>query len=230
MCDGSFGADYNDMNNYTLYGNPETPICLLRLTGEHEKELIEYELAWLRENCGENGWCVAYIPVEDWENDLVPWKRQPDGTSETATGADATLTRIVDGIINDISSHCQAGTQRYYLAGYSLAGLFALWASYQTDTFAGIAAVSPSVWYPGWMEYAAEHKCLTSNIYLSLGSKEHKTRNKLMSCVRDNITALHSSLLEKGFNTVLEFNEGNHFTDPGKRITKGIKWLLENDK
>ena len=37
------------------------------------------------------------------------------------------------------------------LGGYSLAGLFALWASTQTDLFYGVAAASPSVWFPGWM-------------------------------------------------------------------------------
>ena len=35
------------------------------------------------------------------------------------------------------------------LGGYSLAGLFALWASTQTDLFYGVAAASPSVWFPG---------------------------------------------------------------------------------
>ena len=39
------------------------------------------------------------------------------------------------------------------LGGYSLAGLFALWASTQMGLFYGIAATSPSVWFPGWMEF-----------------------------------------------------------------------------
>ena len=57
--------------------------------------------------------------------------------------------------------------RRRFLCGYSLAGLFALWAVYQTDFFAGTAAVSPSVWYPGWLGYAEEHRALTPAVYLS---------------------------------------------------------------
>ena len=43
------------------------------------------------------------------------------------------------------------------LGGYSLAGLFALWASTQTDLFYGVAAASPSVWFLGWMEFEQQH-------------------------------------------------------------------------
>ena len=43
------------------------------------------------------------------------------------------------------------------LGGYSLAGLFALWAATRTDTMYGVAAASPSVWFPGWPGYEAAH-------------------------------------------------------------------------
>ncbi len=67
------------------------------------------------------------------------------------------------------------------LGGYSLAGFFALWSSYQTELFDGIAAVSPSVWYPQWMEYAKDNKPLATSVYLSLGDKEEKTKNPTMA-------------------------------------------------
>ena len=59
---------------------------------------------------------------------------------------------------NDTQGNTQAITQvnvKLYLGGYSLAGFFSLWAAYQTDRFAGVAAVSPSVWFPGWMDLPA---------------------------------------------------------------------------
>ena len=58
------------------------------------------------------------------------------------------------------------------LGGYSLAGLFALWASTQTNLFYGIAAASPSVWFPGWMEFEQQHPVQAQHIYLSLGDRE----------------------------------------------------------
>ena len=48
---------------------------------------------------------------------------------------------------------CTDKSRTYYIGGYSLAGLFSLWAAYQTDVFSGFAAASPSVWFPGFIEY-----------------------------------------------------------------------------
>lgn len=39
------------------------------------------------------------------------------------------------------------------LAGHSLAGLFALYAIYQTDLFSGVGSVSGSLWFSGINEY-----------------------------------------------------------------------------
>lgn len=68
--------------------------------------------------------------------------------------------------------------QEHWLAGYSLAGLFALWAAYECDTFSGIACCSGSLWFKNWDIYMREHtlkrKC---SVYLSLGGKEEKTKN-----------------------------------------------------
>lgn len=58
-----------------------------------------------------------------------------------------------------------------------MAGLFSLWAAYQTDTFAGVAAASPSIWFPDFLQYMKEHDIRTESVYLSLGDREEKTRN-----------------------------------------------------
>ena len=65
--------------------------------------------------------------------------------------------------------------KKYYLGGYSLAGLFSLWACCQSGKFAGIAAASPSVWFPGFLTYLEENEVKSPCIYLSLGDKEEKT-------------------------------------------------------
>ena len=58
-----------------------------------------------------------------------------------------------------------------------MVGLFSLWAAYQTDTFAGVAAASPSIWFPDFLQYMKEHDIRTESVYLSLGDREEKTRN-----------------------------------------------------
>ena len=117
---------------------------------------------------------------------------------------------------------------RIFIGGYSLAGFFALWAAYQTDIFEGAAAASPSVWFPGWISYAAEHAVRARSVYLSLGDKEEKTRNPVMRTVGDCIRKQRELLeADPGCDRcILEMNPGNHFREPDIRTAKGFAWLL----
>ena len=107
-----------------------------------------------------------------------------------------------------------------------MAGLFALWASYQTEKFEGIVAASPSVWFPKWIEYATDNKPFAKSIYLSLGDKEEKTKNPVMAQVGNAIRKLNELLAEQIGNTILEWNPGNHFIDSEKRTAKGFAWVM----
>lgn len=113
--------------------------------------------------------------------------------------------------------------------GYSLAGLFALWAAYECDCFSGIICCSGSLWFQDWDIYVEEHtlhsKC---KIYLSLGGREEKTKNKVMARVGDR-TREQKKKLEKdpmAERVFLEWNAGGHFADEGKRLAKGIRYLF----
>ena len=116
------------------------------------------------------------------------------------------------------------------LGGYSLAGLFALWASTQTHLFYGVAAASPSVWFPGWMEFEQQRPIQTQHIYLSLGDKEEHTKNTVMAVVGDNIRTLHSQLIARGADCALEWNSGGHFKDADLRTAKAFRWAMEENR
>ena len=137
-------------------------------------------------------------------------------------GAAETLSFITEQLIPGIdTSHCLLG-------GYSLAGLFSLWASYQSDIFEGIAAASPSVWFPNWIDFAAERQPFAKAIYLSLGDKEEKAKNPIMAQVGNAIRKQHELLQSHSLPSILEWNPGNHFADSEKRTAKGFAWLLGN--
>lgn len=113
---------------------------------------------------------------------------------------------------------------------YSLAGLFALWTAYETDIFSAIASCSGSLWFEQWDEYVLHHQIKhESNIYLSLGGKEEKTKNPVMARVGDRTRTQERILRNdpKVKQTTLEFNSGGHFADAQKRLAKAVKWLLE---
>ena len=116
-------------------------------------------------------------------------------------------------------------TKTYYIGGYSLAGLFALWAAYQTDVFAGAVAASPSVWFPEFIDYMKANEIKVKNVYLSLGDKEEKAKNPTMATVGDCIREAYAWLNEQGVNVTLEWNQGNHFKDADVRTAKGFTWV-----
>ena len=116
---------------------------------------------------------------------------------------------------------------RKFIGGYSLAGLFALWAAYREDSFEGVAAASPSVWFPGFLSMAEKETLKAKRVYLSLGDKEEKTKNPVMATVGDSIRRLHQIYEDAdGVNSVLEWNEGNHFREPELRMAKGYAWVI----
>lgn len=63
-------------------------------------------------------------------------------------------------------------------------------------------------------------------MYLSLGDREEKTKNPVMRNVGKCIRDAEKILLSKGVNTVLEWNEGNHFKEPERRMAKAFASLM----
>lgn len=115
------------------------------------------------------------------------------------------------------------------LGGYSLGGLFALWAAYRTENFDGICAVSPSLWIKGWDAYAEGRVACADAVYLSLGDKEERARNVRMAavgdCVRRQANRLTRQFAEG--KTVFEWNRGGHFDDEPGRMARGLAWTAE---
>lgn len=171
----------------------------------------------------------AAFEIADWQHELSPWPAPPAfGKVPFGDGAAETLDfvrRELIPLLSDAGSY-SAERMQLLLGGYSLAGLFALWAAYQTDLFRGIAAASPSVWFPGWTDYAATHSAQTEAVYLSLGDREERTRNPLLSQVGDAIRWQHQLMEQQVRCTTLEWNAGNHFVDVERRTARGFAWLM----
>lgn len=201
-----------------VFGDPQAPVCLIQPVGDHDLEGIRNEYEKIRELTGMD-FCLTAFKVNDWNKDLSPWEAPAVfGIENFGDGAADTLKEIL--------SLCTDKDKKYYIGGYSLAGLFSLWASVQTGRFEGVAAASPSVWFPDFLEYIRERKPLCRKIYLSLGDKEEKTRNPVMATVGDKIRELDSFLAREGFDCVLEWNEGNHFKDFDIRTAKAFASVM----
>ena len=201
------------------YGNPDADTVLIQLTGDHELSVLKNEVEEIRKRTSTDFRLIA-AKVDDWNYELSSWKAPGVfGIVDYGDGAVRTLEQIL--------TLCTDKSRTYYIGGYSLAGLFSLWAAYQTDVFSGIAAASPSVWFPGFIEYMKEHEIKSETVYLSLGDREEKTRNSVMSQVGNCIRMGYGWLIEHGINCNLEWNQGNHFREPDIRIAKAFAWVME---
>ena len=212
-----------------LYLNENTEYILIQPVDENDISVLDNEVKHIEENTDRNFSLVAF-EIEDWNSELTPWEMPLlRGKGNFGDGATGTLEFIKNDLIPSLSEYINTENKeiKYILGGYSLAGLFSLWSGYQTDIFEGIAAVSPSVWYKGWIEYVEAEKPLSEKIYLSLGDTEEKTKHQILSKIGDNIRKQHE-ILEKSGNvkTVLEWNEGNHFKNPDIRTAKGFLWVM----
>lgn len=181
---------------------------------------------------------LAVYEAEDWNRDFSPWPQAGVREGEHFEGgAPDMLAWLLEACIPYVEGRFSQKPAVRMAAGYSLAGLFALWAYLESGQFAGAASISGSLWYPGWTELLRE-KVKTANlscrdgedcIYLSLGRKEEKTRNPRMAAVGDATRATERIFREQASlkQLILEWNPGGHFTEPERRMARGLDWLLK---
>lgn len=169
-----------------------------------------------------------------WERDMTPWPAEPATRREAAYegGAKAFLDELLGAALPAAEAELVgAGLEVRWrgIAGYSLAGLFALWSAWQTDAFARVASASGSLWYEGWLDFARDREPVAwpERAYLSLGSKEHRTPNRLMRNVRTATEQTLELLRAHEVDCAFEANPGNHFQDPDLRMARGIRWILD---
>ena len=174
---------------------------------------------------------LAAISGVDWNRELSPWpapkvfRGGADFGEEGSDFLDTLTGRIVP------LAEAQLGFAPVYrtIAGYSLAGLFALWSVFQTDAFDRVASVSGSLWFDGFMA------CMRSSappnslrqIYLSLGDREKNARNQRMAAVEDCTRRAAEFLRGWNIPVMFEMNPGGHFQDIPGRIARGVNQLME---
>ena len=201
------------------FGNISASVVLVQPVDDHGLSSIENEVRLIKENT-DTDFCLICLKVDSWNKDLSPWKAPAVfGTESFGDNAALTLEKILQ--------ICDDSSKTYYIGGYSLAGLFSIWAAYNTDLFKGVAAASPSLWFPDFIEYMSLHNAKCKAVYLSLGDKEGNTKNKVMSTVNERINKAYEILKEKGIDTVLEWNGGGHFKDADIRTAKAFSWILK---
>ena len=208
-------------HNLVRYGNKNAHSVLIQAVGDHDLPLMESEASLIKELYGGDFLLLAF-GVDDWNRDLSPWEAPAVFGNDGFEGhAGDTFARIL--------KLCDDPGRSYYIGGYSLSGLFALYAAYQTGVFAGVAAASPSMWFPGFIDHMRQNKIQTDRVYLSLGDREEKTSHPVVSRVGECIKSAKTILDAQGISCELEWNAGNHFREPDLRTAKAFARILREN-
>ena len=209
--------------NYTIFGDLKASTFLMYLVDESNPE--DYEQIYQKVS-NESQLCMISVSIHDWQGELSPWSSPAIFGKHDFAGNAAKFLAELEGFWKWFKDEHNIESNQMYLCGYSLAGLFALWASSQTNLFTKIAAVSPSVWYFNFVEYMQQNPIQTREVYMSLGDREANAKNKVMATVKDCFEEVIQIIQKQNISLTYEYNPGNHFQDVELRMIKGIQQLL----
>ena len=210
-----------------LFGWDRPECVLIQPSARHENPTLESEVEKMAA-LARTPFVLAAIELEDWIVDLMPW---PDANisrdPEAGKHAQETLEYVLSALTPELQR--RFGSLPMILGGYSLGGLFALWASAQTDCFKAVAAVSPSVWIRDWLPFARKQGPMASAVYLSLGDREEHVRNQAIARVGDCLREQYALLQDPSGpeHATLVWEEGNHFSDNDGRLARAFSWCME---
>ena len=165
------------------------------------------------------GASVLELTEIDWNRDLSPWPAEKvfRKGEDFAGHAEDTLNALEEWLDREGGNYSTV-----IIAGYSLAGLFALWAVTKSERFEGCVSASGSMWYPGFTDWLREHPVHCKAVYLSLGDQEKNSRNPLMASVEEKTNEVFA-LLKESTDCEMKMNPGNHFNDPAGRLSAGVE-------
>ena len=132
------------------YISENTQYLLIQPVDERDIVVLDNEVVEIQKNTNKQFSLIAF-KIEDWNSELSPWEAPPAfGNKSFGSGATETIEFIESRLIPTVKEKYNLDDDiKFILGGYSLAGLFSLWSSYKLNTFSGIAAASPSVWFNG---------------------------------------------------------------------------------
>lgn len=175
----------------------------------------------------------VYNPGGGLDDELSPWPAPAvwKGQAPYKGQATAHLKWMTEECMPEVEVRLRAMgilQQIPMIAGYSLAGLFALWAGWTSGNFARVASVSGSLWYPGFTDFIRDNAPVghIGKVCISLGDRESHTRHPLMSQVDTCTAAVVDAVKARGIDTVFEWNPGNHFDHPERRMARAIAEML----
>lgn len=174
---------------------------------------------------------VSFASVEgiDWNRELSPWPAKAvfRGRPDFGGGAGDYLRELTGRIVPQVEERIGIAPTHRILAGYSMAGLFAVYAGVQSACFDAVASVSGSFWYPDFVKYIEQNAFWPRHAYFSVGEREKLGRNAAFHSIETDTQRICDCLRRRGVRTVFELNSGGHFDDAANRLNRAVGWILK---
>lgn len=172
---------------------------------------------------------VVTVPVRAWNDSLTPWPAPGlhHGDADFKGEASATLSELLGEAIPTIERGEGLEPVKRAICGYSLGGLFALYAFAHSASFDACACLSGSVWYEGWVEHlrALDLDLTGKYAFFSIGSREKKAGPEILRRVEDDMNACAEICRARGCDVEFEVGPGSHAQYLEERLGSGLKAL-----
>lgn len=176
-------------------------------------------------------YCVSIVVIEDvnWNDDLTPWPAE--GVFKKAKPFGGRAVSFLEKLTNEIIPEAEKNLgveedAERTIMGVSLSGLFAIWASFNTNAFTNVISISGSLWYDGFVEWMNERmpSPQLKKVCLLLGEKEKDTKEKRMATVEERTHAAANIMKTKSQAAIIfELVEGTHFSPMLPRLGKAFE-------
>ena len=188
------------------------------------ERMKEADMNWLEEVVQKYPVNIVAISGMKWNDDLTPWKAPALNPKEEDFKGRAKnfLSSLLSDLFINTEQSLRLNHPKRHLIGISLSGLFALWASTETNKFNSVASISGSLWYDGFVEWFMEQELHADRYFLSLGNKEVKSKNERLASVESCTEATLQIIRDKNKEITFITDEGNHFDFFRERIEKAI--------
>ena len=188
------------------------------------ERMKEADMTWLEEVVQKYPVNIVAISGMKWNDDLTPWKAPALNPKEEDFKGRAKnfLSSLLSDLFINTEQSLRLNHPKRHLIGISLSGLFALWASTETNKFNSVASISGSLWYDGFVEWFKEQELHADRYFLSLGNKEVKSKNERLASVESCTESILQIIQDKSKEVTFISDEGNHFEFFKERLEKAI--------
>ena len=188
------------------------------------ERMKEADMTWLEEVVQKYPVNIVAISGMKWNDDLTPWKAPALNPKEEDFKGKAKnfLSSLLSDLFINTEQSLRLNHPKRHLIGISLSGLFALWATTETNKFNSVASISGSLWFDGFVEWFKEQELLADRYFLSLGDKEVKAKNERLASIGTCTESILQIIQDKSKEVTFISDEGNHFEFFKERLEKAI--------